>query len=119
MLIGVDEEGQTMNPTTFEIGVALFMVTVSVAVVVWFLKYKVATSERRMMRMLQRAGVDPETAAHGDTETIMNDVRRRCRKCHSEDLCERWLDGEVEGKNTFCPNARIFADLAKTTRHPA
>lgn len=108
-----------MNSTLFQIGVAIVMVAVSAVLILWFVRYLWANSEKRMMRMLKRAGVDPEIVAHGDTEAIIKDVRRRCRKCPSEALCERWLDGEVEGKNTFCPNARIFNILTGTIDHPA
>lgn len=104
-----------MNPTLFEIGVAIFMVAVSVALVVWFSRYMAAASGRRMMHMLTRAGVDPEVARHGDTEAIIQDVRSRCRRCRSEDLCDRWLAGTVEGDNSFCPNAQIFRILTRTT----
>jgi len=104
-----------MNPTLFEIGVAMFMMAVSVALVVWFSRYIAAASERRMVQMLTRAGVDPEVARHGDTEAIMQDVRSRCGRCRSDDLCDRWLAGKVEGDNSFCPNAQIFRNLTKTT----
>jgi uncharacterized protein DUF6455 len=108
-----------MNPTLFEIGVAIFMLAVSVAFVVWFLRYMAAASGRRMMQMLTRAGVDPEVARHGDTEAIIQDVRSRCQKCRSEDLCDRWLAGKVEGDNSFCPNAQIFRVLTRTTGRTA
>jgi hypothetical protein len=104
-----------MNPTLFEIGVAMIMLAVSVALVVWFSRDMTAASGRRMMHMLTRAGVDPEVARHGDTEAIMQDVRSRCRRCPSEDLCDRWLAGKVEGDNSFCPNAQIFRRLTRST----
>jgi hypothetical protein len=102
-----------MNPTLFQIGVALLMVAVSVALIVWFSRYVAAASGRRMIRMLARAGVDPEVAKRGDTEAIIRDVRSRCGRCRSEDLCDRWLAGNVEGDNSFCPNAQIFRSLMK------
>mgnify|MGYP001571240568 CR=1 FL=1 len=104
-----------MNPTLFEIGVAIVMVAVSVALVVWFSRYMAAASERRMLHMLSRAGVDPEVARQADAEAIIQDVRSRCRRCRSEDLCDRWLAGKVEGDNSFCPNAQIFRILTRTT----
>jgi hypothetical protein len=104
-----------MNPTLFEIGVAISMVAVSVALVVWFSRYVATASDRRMMHMLTRAGVDPEVARHGDTEAILEDVRRRCGRCRFEGLCDRWLAGKVEGDNSFCPNARIFRTLRGTS----
>ena len=103
-----------MNTTLFQIGVALVMIVVSVALIVWFFKYTAAASGRRMIRMLARAGVDPEVARSGDTEAIMRDVQSRCRRCQSEALCERWLAGKVEADNSFCPNAQIFRSLTKT-----
>ena len=104
-----------MNPTLFEIGVAIIMVAVSVALVVWFFRNLAAVSGRRMMHMLTRAGVDPEVARHGDAEAIIQDVRSRCLRCRSEDLCDRWLAGKVEGDDSFCPNAQIFRALTRTT----
>jgi hypothetical protein len=104
-----------MNPTLFEIGVAIVMVAVSVALIVWFSRYMAAASGRRMTQMLTRAGVDPEVARRGDTEAIIQDVRSRCLRCRSEDLCDRWLAGKVEGDDSFCPNAQIFRTLTKTT----
>lgn len=103
-----------MNPTLFEIGVALIMVAVSIALVVWFFKDNAAISGRRMVRMLLRAGVDPEVAKSGDAEAIMRDVRSRCLGCRSEALCDRWLAKKVEGDNSFCPNAQIFRSLTQT-----
>jgi hypothetical protein len=108
-----------MNPTLFEIGIAIFMVAVSIALTVWFFRYRAAASGRRMMQMLTRAGVDPEVARRGDTEAIIQDVRRRCIRCRSEDLCDRWLAGKVEGDHSFCPNAQIFRTLPKTAEHSA
>ena len=104
-----------MNPTLFEIGVALFMMAGSVALVVWFSRYTAAASGRRMAHMLTRAGVDPEVARRGDTEAILQGVRSRCRRCRFEDVCDRWLAGKVEGDNSFCPNAQIFRRLTRTT----
>ncbi len=103
-----------MNPTLFEFGVALVMLAVSVAMVVSFWRYKAAASEARMTRMLARAGGVPAAARQGDTGAILQDARSRCRSCQSEDLCDRWLAGKVEGANSFCPNARIFSGMART-----
>ncbi len=106
-----------MTPTVFQISVAIFMAVVCIALVVWIRTYINATSEWRMMHMLERAGLDPEIATSGDTEAIIREVRSRCRKCQTEDLCERWLAGEEKGENTFCPNANIFRSLARTAGH--
>ena len=109
-----------MNPALFDLGAALFMVAVAVCLVVWFSRYRAAGAQRRRMQMLTRAGVAPELARHSDIETIIKDVQGRCYRCRSEDLCDRWLAGKVEGDNRFCPNAEIFRSLAKTTgeSHP-
>ncbi len=100
-----------MNPTPFEIGVATVMVVVSIALVVSALRYMAAGSEARMTRMLARAGVGPEVAGSAGNEAILRDVRSRCRSCASEDFCNRWLAGKVEGGNGFCPNAPVFRSL--------
>jgi hypothetical protein len=63
--------------------------------------------------MLESVGLDPAIATSGDLPTIMSEVRKRCEHCQSEDLCERWLQGEETGGNEFCPNARVFEILKK------
>jgi hypothetical protein len=108
-----------MDSTIFNILVGVLMLGVSVALIAWYMGYLGASSESRMMRMLKRAGVDPEIIRRRDTEAIIRDVRSRCQKCPSEALCERWLAGNVEGKNTFCPNHRIFSKLTRMTGHAA
>ena len=107
-----------MNPTMFEIGVAIFMVTVSVAIVMWFQRYLAAASARRMMRMMTRVGLDTGVATHSNprTEPIMNEVRQRCRKCMYEDFCDRWIAGKAKGDNSFCPNMRTFGILTSTVK---
>ena len=106
-----------MNPTLFEamfeINVAIILVTVNVALLVWFQRNLVATSARRMMGMMTHAGLDPVVAIEGDrrTKAIMKEAGRRCRNCMREGLCDRWLAGKVEGSNSFCPNARTFRTL--------
>ena len=107
-----------MNPTLFEIGVALVMIAVAVSLLVWFTRDQRANSEKRMTRMLLRAGVDPGIAARGDKEAIIKDIRSRCRRCAAENLCDRWLAGKVAGENTFCPNVRIFSALANSGEAP-
>ena len=100
----------------FDISIAIILVVVAIALVAWFLKYKAGTSERRMKEMLQRAGLDPEIATQVDSESIIREVRRRCRKCQSEDLCERWLAGEEGGDNAFCPNAEVFEEFNRASQ---
>ena len=108
-----------MNPTVFELGVAILMVVVSVSLTVRFWRYMAAASERRTIQMWSRAGVAPDVTRQVDIEAIIKDVRSRCRRCRSEGLCERWLAGQVVGDNRFCPNAQIFRGLAKTSGRAA
>ncbi len=96
-----------------QISVAIIMVSVAVAIIVWFRSSQAAASAKRMMGMMTRVGLDPGTAALGDPRTmaIRKEARRRCRRCPREDLCDRWLAGKVKGSNTFCPNAQTFRIL--------
>ena len=104
-----------MNMSFFQIIAAIFMVIATIALVVSFRKYKRATSEQRMVRMLVRVGLDPTIALSGDNEAIMKEIRHRCRTCATEDLCERWLDDDVDGDNYFCPNAKVIDALQRTS----
>lgn len=92
---------------------AILMVFAAIAIVIVFRRYLAAKSEQRLQAMLQAVGLDPELATGGDIPTIMTEVRQRCRNCNSESLCERWLDGEAEGGNEFCPNREVFEVLKK------
>ncbi len=105
-----------MNPTMFEINAAIVMVAVSVAIIMWFRRYLATASAGRMTRMMTRAGLDILVATRGDprTEHVMKEARYRCRKCMSEDFCDRWIAGKAKGDNGFCPNARTFGILAGT-----
>lgn len=89
------------------------MVITALFLVFAYRGYLVRNSERRMRSMLESFGLDPEIAESGDMHTIMQDVRHRCRKCTSEDACERWLAGEGGGDADFCPNHRVFEILQK------
>lgn len=100
-----------MSPTMLEISAAILILAVSIALIVWIRRRMRTASERRMMRMLKRAGLDPKIVTHPDIETAFKEVRRRCRKCQVERFCERWLAGEKKGGPGFCPNAHVFAYL--------
>ncbi len=100
-----------MSIPLIQILVAVVMVGVAIALVFACRRYLAANSERRMLAMLLSAGLDPDVASNGDIDLIMSAVRRRCRTCASEDVCERWLKGEVRGDNDFCPNAKVFEAL--------
>ncbi len=102
-----------MNPSMAQVLAAAGMLAVVVVLVFGILRYQRAGAEQRMRRMLQAVGLDPEIATSGDIETIMKDVRYRCRECSSEATCERWLAGKEEGGNEFCPNHRVFEILGK------
>ena len=84
-----------MNPTLFEamfeINVAIILVTVSVALLVWFQRNLVAASARRMMGMMTRAALDPVMATDGARRTSvgMKGARRRCRASRRVGLCGR------------------------------
>ncbi len=104
-----------MNMSLFQIIAAIFMVIAAIALVVTFRKYKDGASERRMVRMLERVGLDPAIASSGDNEAIMKEIRQRCRTCAAEDVCERWLADDEDGDNVFCPNAQVIDALQRTT----
>jgi hypothetical protein len=108
-----------MNPTVFEIGATLSMVAAGVALAAWFSKRAASASEKRMMHMLTCAGVDSRFCGQDDAWAIMQVARGRCSTCRSEDLCERWLAGKVEGDNDFCANTQIFRILKRITRRIA
>jgi hypothetical protein len=88
-------------------------VTIGAAIlfVILFRHYLAVNSERRMQAMLENVGVDPEVASLSSVDNIMFEVRKRCKNCKSESLCERWLAGEETGGNEFCPNAKVFEIL--------
>jgi NNP family nitrate/nitrite transporter-like MFS transporter len=75
-----------------------------------------------MVRMMSRVGLDTRIITQGSTraKAIMKEAQTRCDRCKVTDQCELWLTGKVGGENTFCPNASIFARLAKVwTPHSA
>ncbi len=102
-----------MGPT--QISIAIVMVGVAFASILWLQASEAAASARRMMGMMTRVGLAPGTAAFGDPRTmaIGTEARRRCRRCPREGLCDRWLSGTVEGGNAFCPNAQTFRILTE------
>jgi hypothetical protein len=105
-----------MVTTYFDIGVATVFVTVTATLVSLFRRKLKSDSTRRLFRMMARIGVYPTrfSRLHDDTDLDMQAVRRRCRMCPAEDLCERWLAGEIDGDNGFCPNAAVFHGVLKT-----
>jgi hypothetical protein len=103
-----------MDMSLFQILAAILMVGVACVLFVAIRRYMAAASERRMMEMLDRVGLDPAIAEGRDTSAIMKEVRQRCRSCSTEAVCERWLAGDEKGGNLFCPNARVFSELKRT-----
>ncbi len=103
-----------MDMSLFQIIAAIFMVSAAIALVVTFRKYKGAASERRMASMLEHVRLDPAIASSGDNEAIMKEIRRRCRTCAAEDVCERWLADDEDSDNVFCPNAKVLDALQRT-----
>jgi hypothetical protein len=89
------------------------MVGLGLALVIAYRAYLARNSERRMMSMIDSLGLDPEIASNAEFGAIMGEVRQRCKGCTAEDVCERWLRGDEEGDNAFCPNARVFEILNK------
>lgn len=105
-----------MTVSFMQIIAAVAMMGAAVALVLGYRKYLAANSERRMRSMLESVGLDPAIAAGGEIPTIMKEVRQRCQSCGSEDVCERWLAGDKEDDNAFCPNAKVFEILGKYSR---
>ena len=102
-----------MENSLIQISATVIMVLIAAGLVIGGRWYQSKTSERRMHRMLEAVGLDPDVASSGDVELIMAEVKQRCRHCQSEGLCERWLSGEEVGSNEFCPNSRVFEILKK------
>lgn len=100
-----------MSNSTFQAVTAISMIGVAFVIFLAIRVYMAVASERRMRSMLQHAGVDPIVLESGDTGKIIREIRRRCRACSTEAVCERWLSGEEQGGNDFCPNANVFATL--------
>ncbi len=104
-----------MNMTLSDMGTAILFVVTAAALIVWFRAKHVSGSLSRMRRMMTSVGLDPDNLASSDAGAglDMQAVRTRCRMCPAEDLCERWLAGEVAGDNGFCPNAKIFGGAVR------
>jgi hypothetical protein len=102
-----------MDYTTTQVIAAILMVIIAIGLILTWRRYQATNAERRRMAMLASLGLDPALVSTGDMPTIMRDVRNRCERCQSEDVCERWLRGEETGGNEFCPNAKVFDILQK------
>jgi len=102
-----------MDNMTFQFGMAFVMIVLAGLLVFLMRSYMLSQSERRMLQMMRMAGIDPRFALDSDNRVLMKQVRNRCNKCTAEGVCERWLAGKETGRNDFCPNAKVFDDLAK------
>jgi len=105
-----------MNTDMNDLPIALIFILVTAILVVWFRGKLAAGSRSRLYRMMARLGVDPNRFSHSDEDVVsgMKAIRSRCRMCPAEDVCERWLDGEIEGDHGFCPNAKLFDGVVRT-----
>ena len=106
-----------MNSIWFQFGIAAILVVVAITLVAVFLRYKDSRSQWRMNSMLRRVGVDPEVIKSGNQKEIITAIRKRCKQCQTEDICERWLAGDIEGSNSFCPNMKVINSLAVKGDH--
>jgi len=100
-----------MDMSSTQIIAVIVMLGLGLALVIGYRAYLLRNSERRMLSMLDNLGLDSDIASSDEFKTIMGEVRQRCRHCTAEDVCERWLRGDEEGDNAFCPNARVFNTL--------
>ncbi len=102
-----------MGTWNLEISLAIMMLAVTVAMIVAFQGYLRMGSARRLSRMLMRMGLGGTDLSRQDpvAAATIEEIWKRCRKCQFEGHCERWLNGEVGGDNTFCPNAEAFRAL--------
>jgi hypothetical protein len=96
------------------LSVVLFLFLILFVSVLWLVWHRAGASERRMRRMMQHHGLEPEIAAQGNYEVVIREVRRRCKKCQFGGHCESWLAGREGGDSSFCPNAQVFEDLVRT-----
>lgn len=99
-----------MTPTT--ISAAILMMGMGAALLLWLRGDLASGSARRMTGMMTRAGLEAAAFVDPQSKATLKAAQRRCGKCPGEDLCDRWLAGEVPGGNAFCPNAQTFRNLA-------
>lgn len=68
-----------------------------------------------LARMLERFSVDPDRAAAGHWEEMV-EADRRCAGCESLKICRSWLEAgtAVEEAAGFCPNAGLLTWLKGT-----
>jgi len=100
--------------------VIMVLLIISVASMMIAVRYGLqgVVSGRRMYRMMLTCGVDDATARNPDRllDIDMRAARKRCRRCPSPEICDRWLNGEAVPGNDFCPNAARFMAAAEARR---
>ncbi|MDX1380692.1 MAG: DUF6455 family protein [Xanthomonadales bacterium] len=104
-----------MAPNLLQLIVAAAMAALALFLFWRLVEYRRAGSERRLRAMMAWAQVDPALAGAEASRSRLMQLRRRCRRCPSEGVCERWLTGELRGGNEFCPNAAALAEWARET----
>jgi hypothetical protein len=99
--------------TLFQIGFVAIIMGVFAAGLLWARAHHTAAATRRSGGMMSQLGLDPLLVSHDTllTETAGALVLNQCRKCRSEDMCEDWLAGYLDGDPGFCPNALTFENL--------
>ncbi|MGI9422925.1 MAG: DUF6455 family protein [Hyphomicrobiaceae bacterium] len=75
----------------------------------------IVSQAETMDRMLERVGVDPNSATRVEDGMAWYEARMRCLDCQSIARCRAWLAGVSSGGNLeapeFCPNASFFRDF--------
>ena len=102
-----------MNITVSDWQIAFLLILITAILVVSFRGWLSSKSQSRMYRMMARVRILPRSDKRAGLD--MQEVRARCRRCPAEDVCERWLAGEIEGDNGFCPNADVFDGVIKAS----
>ena len=100
----------------FMVAIYLAVFTGAIIAVLHWRKSLAAT--RRLQRMMLCCGIDRNATVRANPvlNLDMDAVRFRCRNCPVTDLCDRWLDGESIGSNSFCPNAWHFIEAASSAK---
>lgn len=93
--------------------VAILMVGWVGVAIMWLFLSHAEGANRRRGAMMARIGLHPDAVSLDSPHTVDLGVavRHRCRGCTVDGYCERWLAGEVQGDNSFCPNAETFKAL--------
>jgi hypothetical protein len=75
----------------------------------WPTKQQLRRRYALMDRMMQKRGVDTDTARRVDGGLAFVEARAKCRYCLHEEECRRWLTIKSPRRAPrFCPNAIFF-----------